>query len=123
MYFETFSDSSIGKLSYPRTWYVYIVPITKHSEGCHIISHLSAPDSLSINDFIDPLTYSLTCYLIGDTYTIIILNNLEPGALLGKIDLKDAFRLISVRPPDWNLVGIIIVETEILHQYLFTVQT
>ena len=123
MYFETFSDSSIGKLSYPRTWYVYIVPITKHSEGCQIISHLSAPDSLSINDFIDPLTYSLTCYLIGDTYTIIILNNLEPGALLSKIDLKDAFRLISVRPPDWNLVGIIIVETEILHQYLFTVQT
>ena len=29
-----------------------------------------------------------------------------PGTLLSKIDLKDAFRLIPVHAPQWNLLGI-----------------
>ena len=35
-----------------------------------------------------------------------IINNLGPGALLSKIDLKDAFHLIPVRHTDWILLGI-----------------
>ena len=54
----------------------------------------SVPAGHSINDFIDPLTYSLSYCSIDDAYTII--NKLGPGALLSKIDLKDAFRLIPV---------------------------
>ena len=41
---------------------------------------------------------------IDDACTII--NKLGPGALLSKIDLKDAFRLIPVQSSDWNLLGI-----------------
>ena len=66
--------------------------------------HLSAPDGLSINDFIDPLSYSLKYCSVDDAYTII--NKLGPGALLSKIDLKDAFCLIPVQSSDWNVVGI-----------------
>ena len=54
--------------------------IPKHDGGWHIIYHLSAPDGRSINDFIDPFTYSLTYCSIDDAYTII--NKLGPGALL-----------------------------------------
>ena len=47
---------------------------------------------------------------IVDAYTII--NKLGPGALLSKINLKDA---IPVQSSDWNLLGIRMLETEILY--------
>ena len=75
-----------------RTSGLGLVP--KHDGGWYIIYHLSAPAGHSINDFIDPLTYSLLCCSIDDAYTII--SKLGPGALLSKIDLKNAFRLIPV---------------------------
>jgi len=37
---------------------------------------------------------------------IDILNTLGPRSLMGKIDLKNAFRLIPVRREDWHLLGI-----------------
>ena len=85
-----------------RTSGLGLVP--KHDGGWRIIYHLSAPFAQSINDFIDPELYSLSYCTIDDAYAI--LNNLGPGALMSKIDLKNAFRLIPVRPEDWNLLGI-----------------
>ena len=78
--------------------------VPKHNGGWRIIYHLSAPDGLSINDFIDTFSYSLKYCSIDDACTII--NKLGPGALLSKIDLKDAFRLIPVQSSDWNLLEI-----------------
>ena len=71
-----------------------------------IIYHISAPTGSSINDFIDANTYTLTFTYctVDDAYTII--NKLGQGALLSKIDLKNAFRLMPVRQEDWNLLGI-----------------
>ena len=69
-----------------------------------IIHHLSAPTGSSINDFIDANTYTLTYCTVDDAY--IIINKLGQGALLSKIDLKNAFRLMPVRQEDWNLLGI-----------------
>ena len=85
-----------------RTSGLGVVP--KHDGGWRIIYHLSAPDGLSINDFIDPFSYSLKYCSIDDACTII--NKLGPGALLSKINLKDAFRLIPIQSSDWNLLGI-----------------
>ena len=78
--------------------------IPKHDGGWRIIYHLSAPPGLSINDFIDSDSYSLSYCSVDDAYTII--NELGTGALLSKIDLKNAFRLIPVQQSDWNLLGI-----------------
>jgi len=58
----------------------------------------------SINDFIDPFAYTLNYCTVDDAYDIV--NKLGPGTLLSKIHLKNAFRLIPVRPADWNLLGI-----------------
>ena len=66
--------------------------------------YLSAPPGLSNNDFIDSDSYSLSYCSVDDAYTII--NELGTGALLSKIDLKNAFRLIPVQQSDWNLLGI-----------------
>ena len=78
--------------------------IPKHDGGWRIIYHLSAPTGSSITDFIDANTYTLTYCTVDDAYTII--NKLGQGALLSKIDLKNAFRLMPVRQEDWNLLGI-----------------
>ena len=78
--------------------------VPKHDGGWRTIYHLSAPLGNSINDFIDPTTYSLIYCTVDDAYAIV--NLLSPGTLLSKIDLKNTFRLIPVRPEDWNLLGI-----------------
>ena len=85
-----------------RTSGLGLVP--KHDGGWRIIYHLSAPLNHSINDFINPVDYSLSYCSIDDAYDFI--NKLGPGTLLSKIDLKDAFRLIPINPSDWNLLGI-----------------
>jgi len=79
--------------------------VSKHDGGWRIIYYLSAPFAHSINDYINPQSYSLSYRTTDNAYTI--LNKLGPGALLmSKIDLKNAFRLIPVRPDGWNLLGI-----------------
>ena len=78
--------------------------VPKQDGGWRTIYHLSAPLGKSINDFINPDTYTLTYCSVDDAFAIV--NLLGPGTLLSKIDLKNAFRLIPVRQADWNLLGI-----------------
>ena len=76
----------------------------KKDGGWRIIYHLSAPPSRSVNDFIDLQQYSLRYCTIDSA--IAILNSLDPHFLMGKIDLRSAFRHIPVRREDWHLLGI-----------------
>ena len=85
-----------------RTSGLGLVP--KHDGGWWIIYHLSAPPNSSINHFIIQDDYSLSYCSIDNAYDFI--NQLGPGTLLSKLDLKDALRLIPINPSDWNLLGI-----------------
>ena len=58
----------------------------------------------SINDSIDPEAYILNYCSVDDTFAIVTA--LGKDSLMAKIDLQNAFRLIPVRPEDWNLLGI-----------------
>ena len=78
--------------------------VPKKDGGSRVIYHLSAPHGYSINDFINPLDFSLLYCSIDDA--IAIVNQLGPGTLMAKIDLKNAFRLCPVRPQDWHYLGI-----------------
>ena len=78
--------------------------VPKHNSGWCTIYHLSAPHGNSINNYINPDDYTLSYCSVDDAYAI--LNLLGTGALMSKIDLKNAFRLIPVHPNDWNLLGI-----------------
>ena len=49
-------------------------------------------------------TMKTILYIVDNAYAI--LNLLGTGALMSKIDLKNAFLLIPVHPNDWNLLGI-----------------
>ena len=101
---ECLNNRIIGpfdSLPLPNLRYSGLDIVPKHDGGWRTIYHLSAPLGYSINDFIDPFTYTLSYCTVDDAYAIV--NQLGPGTLLSKIDLKNAFRLIPVRPADWNL--------------------
>ena len=77
--------------------------VPKKDGGWRIIYHLSAPPGRSVNEFIDPDQFSLR-YCTTDSATAI-LNALGRHSLMGKIDLKSAFRQLPVRREDWHLLG------------------
>ena len=78
--------------------------VPKKDGGWRTICDLSSPPSSSINDFIDPQRYSLRYCTIDSA--IAIFNIIGPRALMGKLDLKNAFRIMPVRKEDWHLLAI-----------------
>ena len=78
--------------------------VPKKDGGWRVICHLSAPEGRSINEFINPMHYSLHYHTIDSA--ISILNTLGCNCLMGKIDLKNAFRQVPVRRENWHLLGI-----------------
>ena len=68
--------------------------IPKHDGGWCTIYHLSAPHGTNINDYIDSQQYSLSYCTLDDAFAIV--NSLGKGALMAKIDLKNAFLLMPL---------------------------
>ena len=66
--------------------------IPKQDGAWRVITHLSAPDGLSVNDHIDPEAVTLRYATIDDS--IRIANQLGAGTLLAKIDLKKSVKTI-----------------------------
>ncbi|XP_055340730.1 uncharacterized protein LOC129589861 [Paramacrobiotus metropolitanus] len=64
---------------------------------------LSRPFGDSVNDSICQKTYSMKFCSVDDAVRIV--TRLGKGALMAKMDLKHAFRLIPVHPDDWHLLG------------------
>ena len=81
---------------------VGVVP--KKNGKWRMIHHLSAPAGRSINDFISKDEFSLHYSSVDDATSI--LSRLGKGALLAKVDLKAAFRMVPVHRNDWELLGI-----------------
>lgn len=68
-----------------------------------LITDLSFPEGASVNEAIDPALCSLS-YITVDEVAIAAMQ-LGHGALLAKIDIKSAYRLIPVHPSDRMLLG------------------
>ena len=78
--------------------------VPEHDGGWRAIYLLSAPYSSSINESISSQDYTLSFCSVDDTFAIV--SSLGKDALMAKVDLRNAFRLIPMRPQDWNLLGI-----------------
>lgn len=89
--FKSFRVSPIG-----------LVP-KKEPGQFRLIHHLSYPKGESVNDFIDPDRCSVQ-YTKFDA-AVKMVQDLGKGALLGKADLKQAFRIIPVSKYDFHLLG------------------
>ena len=89
--FSTFRVSPIG-----------LVP-KKSGNDFRMIHHLSYPSGQSVNDFIDPKLCSVQ-YTSFDN-AVEMVPKLGKSCLLGKADIKSAFRLLPVAPSDFDRLG------------------
>jgi hypothetical protein len=76
----------------------------QNPSGYRLITHLSYPPSNSVNDFIDN-KFSTVQYSSFDK-AISIVKKLDKNALIAKMDIKSAFRLLLVYPGDFNDIAL-----------------
>lgn len=77
--------------------------VPKKTSGWRLITHLSYPPSESVNDFINP-EYCSVKYSSFDN-AVSIVKKLGKNALIAKMDIKSAFRLLPCYPGDFCLLG------------------
>ena len=80
-----------------------VIPKRHTPSKWRLIVDLSYPTSHSVNDGIPKILCSLS-YVTVDTAIGHILS-MGPGALLAKIDVRHAFRLLPVHPADHHLLA------------------
>ena len=93
----------------PNTAGVHISPIglipKPHQPGkWRLITDLSSPAEASVNEGIDPELCSLKYTSVDAGVRLLI--TLGRGALMAKLDLRSAYRLVPVHPADQPLLGI-----------------
>ena len=80
-----------------------IIPKRHQENKWRLVVDMSSPKNASINDGIAPSLTSLSYIHIQDVIKHIL--TLGPGALLAKIDIKSAYRIVPVHPDDRPLLG------------------
>ena len=79
--------------------------VPKKVEGeFRLIHHLSFPKGSSLNDGISPDHTSVSYATVEDA--IRHIRTVGSSCFLAKTDIKNAFRIIPIRPQDYNLLGI-----------------
>lgn len=77
--------------------------VLKDGGGWRLIPHLSFPEGNSVNDGIRP--ESSTVQYTSFDNVIAMISGPSKGALIGKMDIKSAFRLFPIYPGDFDLLG------------------
>ena len=77
----------------------------KQSDRWRLILDLSAPEGWSVNDGIDPTLYSFSYISVDQAAEVI--STIGHGALLAKVDIKSAYRIIPIHPKDYHLLGML----------------
>ena len=80
-----------------------VIPKHNRPDKWRLIVDLSSPKDRSVNDGISDTLCSLTYASMGEAATL--LQTLGKGALLAKLDLKEAYRAVPVHPQDRPLLG------------------
>ena len=78
--------------------------VQKSDNSWRLISHLSFPSGSSVNDFIRE-DFRWVKYSSFDK-VVEMISSLGRSAKIGKIDIRQAFRLLIINPADFDLMGI-----------------
>ena len=81
-----------------------VIPKKHQKNKWRIITDLSHPEGHSVNDAIDSLLCSMS-YITVDQVAARAMS-LGKGALIAKIDIKSAYRLVPVHPSDRKWLGV-----------------
>lgn len=79
-----------------------LVPKREHGKF-RMIHDLSFPKTSSVNDCIDPIDAAVTYETLDNV--IGLVQKMGAGALIAKVDIESAFRIIPVKPEDRYLLG------------------
>ena len=96
-----------GPFPFPQLPNLRISPLglveKKKGGEFRLIHHLSYPKNKSVNDFKDPKL----CYVKYANFdqAVSFIQELGQGCLLGKSDLKNAFRMLRVSVKDFDQLG------------------
>lgn len=85
-----------------RTSPIGVVP-KKEPNRFRMITDLSSPKGLSINDFISDDEASVSFNSFDNAVELVA--SLGRGALMAKLDVKSAFRICPVQESDWHYLG------------------
>ena len=88
-------------LKHHRTSGLGAVP--KKNGKWRMILHLSAPEGISINDFISKEDFAINYSTIDAA--VALLSRFDKGAMMAKVDLKSAFRMVPILASEWELLG------------------
>lgn len=80
-----------------------VIPKSGQPGKWRLIVDLSSPDGSSVNDGIDPDSFSLQYIKVDDI--IRMVGQFGTGALMAKFDVLSAFRNVAVHPSDRALLG------------------
>ena len=81
-----------------------VIPKGQNTGKWRLITDLSFPHGQSVNDGIDPSLCSLSYTTVDDIAAAVA--RLGTGALLAKVDIESAYRLIPVHPQDRPLQAV-----------------
>ena len=81
-----------------------LVPKQGRPDSFRIIVDLSSPPGYSVNDGIDGGWCSLSYTTVSEAARLAL--SCGTGALMGKVDLKSAYRMVPVHPSDQHLLAI-----------------
>jgi len=95
-----FSEQSMSGLVINR---LGCIPKKYRSDKWRVITDLSHPQGCSVNDTIDPSLCSLSYISVDEVARVAM--SLGKGALLAKVDIKAAYRLVPVHPVDRSYLG------------------
>ena len=80
-----------------------VIPKSSQPGKWRLIVDLSYPEGRSVNDAISPEQCSLQYVKVDDVVRKLL--ELGPAALMAKIDIKSAYRIVPVHPDDRYLLG------------------
>ena len=103
-----------------------VIPKSNQPGKWQLIVDLSHPTGHSINDGIEPELCFLSYASVDDA--VAIIQRLDKGTVLAKLDLESAYRIIPVHPDDRLLLGMEwrdswFVDTALLFSLCFTPKT
>ena len=93
-----FSTQAVGVLPQLHVNHFGVIPKGHDTGKWRLITDLSYPLGLSVNDGIDPELCSLTYTSVDAVAEVAV--SYPPGAVLAKVDIESAYRLIPVHPSD-----------------------
>ena len=77
--------------------------VPKKDGSWRLILDLSSPRDYSVNKYISKEEFSVILSKFDDALNLV--GKLGKGALMAKLDIRHAFRIIPVNPQDWDLLG------------------